>query len=177
MAGHRDHSHLRFRDAGGAFSEWYYVNSTAEDLLIALNRARCAVHEHPPWEAGIDDAAAAALEQSRTVFERVLIDETCPICFEGFEADDDTIAMPCGHALHRGCSGKWFQRSNRCPTCRFELTAEAIGVAEQKVEQFEGQRKREGGRGPDRDRSARAGWASYLRGEEQLAPQISPPED
>ena len=43
MAGHRDHSHLRFRDAGGAFSEWYYVNSTAEDLLIALNRARCAV--------------------------------------------------------------------------------------------------------------------------------------
>ena len=47
----------------------------------------------------------------------------------------------------------------RCPTCRFELTAEAIGVAEQKVEQFEGQRKREGGRGPDRDRSARAGSA------------------
>jgi hypothetical protein len=152
MAGHRDHSHLRFRDATGAFSEWYYVNANADDLLTALNRARCAVHEHPPWEAGIDDAAAAALEQGRAVFERVLIDDTCPICFEGFEEGDDTIAMPCGHALHRGCSGRWFQRSNRCPTCRFELTAEAIGVAEEKVEQFEG--------------NARSGWASYLRTDE-----------
>lgn len=42
-------------------------------------------------------------------------DPTCIICLSDFTFDDDIAQLPCGHAFHTECIGKWLSRSRRCP--------------------------------------------------------------
>eukprot|EP00755_Sulcionema_specki_P023157 Sspe_Gene.78213::Locus_48921_Transcript_1_1_Confidence_1.000_Length_633::g.78213::m.78213 len=55
--------------------------------------------------------------------------EECSICMAsapyGTEAEGSSewSRLPCGHEYHRQCIGKWFQRSSRCPICRYDLQA------------------------------------------------------
>ncbi|KAL2344042.1 hypothetical protein Fmac_005327 [Flemingia macrophylla] len=52
--------------------------------------------------------------------------ETCNICMEKFEDDQDQLlSMPCTHVFHAHCIVKWLQISHTCPLCRYPMpTAE-----------------------------------------------------
>lgn len=42
-------------------------------------------------------------------------DPTCIICLSDFSMDDEIAVLPCSHAFHTECIGKWLSRSRRCP--------------------------------------------------------------
>jgi hypothetical protein len=37
--------------------------------------------------------------------------------------------LPCGHGFHDACCKEWFNRSSKCPTCRFQLSNASIDGA------------------------------------------------
>ncbi|KAL2344031.1 hypothetical protein Fmac_005316 [Flemingia macrophylla] len=48
--------------------------------------------------------------------------ETCNICMEKFEDDQDQLlSMPCTHVFHAHCIVKWLHISHTCPLCRHPL--------------------------------------------------------
>merc|ERR1712062_76044 len=146
VAGHRDHTHIRFRAPGGdTVTVWYSLPAPLDEVRTILPQETFQVHEHAPWvdddeEQGIDDETAAALERARGSFSRfILSDYCCQICFENFDkknsvdiGSETTMILPCGHRFHFQCCEEWLSQHCRCPVCRFELTAEAIAAAETK---------------------------------------------
>lgn len=48
-------------------------------------------------------------------------DAECTICIEAVRLGDLCIELPCGHVFHPPCILQWLARTNRCPTCRFEI--------------------------------------------------------
>ncbi|KAK7401588.1 hypothetical protein VNO78_13189 [Psophocarpus tetragonolobus] len=45
--------------------------------------------------------------------------DTCIICLEKLNCDDDVAKMPCSHVCHYHCILQWFVKSSTCPMCRF----------------------------------------------------------
>jgi len=43
----------------------------------------------------------------------------CSICLEAFQKKKRARRLPCGHAFHPLCIGKWFKEHIVCPLCRF----------------------------------------------------------
>ena len=52
------------------------------------------------------------------------IDKTCPICLNKYILTDKVKELPCKHIFHKKCVKTWFQRSDSCPLCRFDLKEE-----------------------------------------------------
>lgn len=50
-----------------------------------------------------------------------LIGGECAICLSEYEEGDKVKEMPCKHAFHVDCIGKWLGISNFCPVCKYEL--------------------------------------------------------
>lgn len=48
-------------------------------------------------------------------------ENSCSVCKEEFEIDQDLIGLPCKHVFHDQCILPWLKERNSCPTCRFEL--------------------------------------------------------
>jgi len=42
-------------------------------------------------------------------------DPTCIICLSDFGPEDEIVQLPCSHAFHTECIGKWLSRSRHCP--------------------------------------------------------------
>jgi len=50
---------------------------------------------------------------------RTILDESCTICLDEFEAGDRVRSLPCGHTFHSKCIMKWMtERSATCPLCK-----------------------------------------------------------
>ena len=45
----------------------------------------------------------------------------CAICIDDMRAGEPSLTVRCGHCFHHKCIIQWLLRSNRCPTCRFEI--------------------------------------------------------
>jgi len=154
-----DHSHLRFRARGNAqiHSPWFQMPASLQILLQVLPINKFSIHIHEPWEhnavepKGLDTATKLALSTHRHLFSRLRLDDLCPICLDivpphvennlvdvesegggGGEVGGSTT-LPCGHCFHDTCCGEWFSRSERCPTCRFELTEPSIEAAAARI--------------------------------------------
>jgi len=57
----------------------------------------------------------------------VLENDVCVVCQEAMPAGSKAKAMPCGHKFHDDCLLSWVEKSNSCPTCRFdEMKSEKI---------------------------------------------------
>eukprot|EP01064_Diplonema_japonicum_P017619 TRINITY_DN2585_c1_g3_i1.p1 TRINITY_DN2585_c1_g3~~TRINITY_DN2585_c1_g3_i1.p1 ORF type:complete len:224 (+),score=30.86 TRINITY_DN2585_c1_g3_i1:56-727(+) len=48
--------------------------------------------------------------------------ENCPICIEQVGRGTVLTELPCSHAFHTSCIGKWFEGSRVCPICKKEVT-------------------------------------------------------
>jgi hypothetical protein len=59
-----------------------------------------------------------AQEELRVV--KILKEELCVICQESMPVGSRAKAMPCGHKFHDDCLVSWVNKSNSCPTCRFD---------------------------------------------------------
>ena len=46
---------------------------------------------------------------------------TCTICLEDMSIGQPSLTIRCGHTFHHVCVVQWLARSNKCPTCRFEI--------------------------------------------------------
>ncbi|RID43121.1 hypothetical protein BRARA_I00006 [Brassica rapa] len=48
-------------------------------------------------------------------------EESCPICFEDYEADNPKIKTNCEHDFHLSCILEWMEKSDGCPICDKEV--------------------------------------------------------
>lgn len=48
--------------------------------------------------------------------------ESCPICLESFQDEEEITVLPCSHTFHSDCCNTWFEKhANTCPTCRASI--------------------------------------------------------
>ena len=47
--------------------------------------------------------------------------EECSVCIEEVLLGSPSLELGCGHTFHFNCIVPWLARTNRCPTCRFEV--------------------------------------------------------
>ncbi|KAG5439340.1 hypothetical protein PCK2_000838, partial [Pneumocystis canis] len=49
-------------------------------------------------------------------------DDTCAICLEIFEGEDEVRVLTCGHIYHSSCIVPWFTtRRAMCPLCKYDF--------------------------------------------------------
>ncbi|EEQ82778.1 hypothetical protein NCER_100445 [Vairimorpha ceranae BRL01] len=46
---------------------------------------------------------------------------SCAICLENYEVDQNVSKLICQHIFHRDCIQEWFQMSQTCPACKKDL--------------------------------------------------------
>jgi len=144
---HNDHSHLRFSRSHQElntpeYTEWYHVPSPIDGLLSVLTEqsGRFSVHRHEDAsdEQPHVDAEVRSILISNQPQLRQLIAlrhgshaHDCAICLESTVGakDNELVVLPCGHVFHQSCIDNWFNRSQKCPTCRKEITQTAIAEA------------------------------------------------
>jgi E3 ubiquitin-protein ligase RNF115/126 len=51
-------------------------------------------------------------------------ENSCSVCKDIFELEQNIINMPCKHPFHDECLLPWLSSRNSCPTCRYELSTE-----------------------------------------------------
>ena len=70
-------------------------------------------------EAGAGLARNAAAEPMLDPRAPAMLDHTCVVCLEDFEAGDVVRALPCRHAFHADCIDQWLlTRRACCPVCK-----------------------------------------------------------
>lgn len=88
---------------------FYASYETVRDGIKTIIRTRKAVR------------VMKALFPSATNEDLALVDTTCVICRENMLDPQGTKKLPCGHIFHTGCVRQWFQRQQKCPTCRKDI--------------------------------------------------------
>lgn len=47
--------------------------------------------------------------------------DTCVICLQEFESDEDLNQLPCSHSFHAQCVSTWLLRNKSCPLCQHNI--------------------------------------------------------
>jgi E3 ubiquitin-protein ligase RNF115/126 len=61
-------------------------------------------------------------------------ENSCSICQDDYEIDNNLIKLPCNHYFHDDCIMPWLKERNSCPTCRFELKTDDKDYEDRKNE-------------------------------------------
>ena len=75
--------------------------------------------EKPQNTAATDDSDGEQIAPALPLQWRDMSGDTCAICIDTLEDDDDVRGFPCGHAFHAGCIDPWLtSRRACCPLCK-----------------------------------------------------------
>mmetsp|Transcript_30893 Transcript_30893/g.49984 ORF Transcript_30893/g.49984 Transcript_30893/m.49984 type:complete len:241 (+) Transcript_30893:164-886(+) len=55
-------------------------------------------------------------------------DNTCSICINDYQVNEELRALPCAHVFHRDCIDPWLKGKPTCPLCKLDLVEEAVSV-------------------------------------------------
>jgi len=70
-------------------------------------------------EADIDRLPKATFSTSLADMFRFNQQDSCPICFDEFQAGNEVTQLPsCNHIYHPACIREWLNKSPLCPMCR-----------------------------------------------------------
>ncbi|WBW71111.1 sir antagonist, ubiquitin-protein ligase E3 [Schizosaccharomyces osmophilus] len=82
-----------------------------------------------PFQPPVKRALKEAWDSFEDVASEQLPDQSCPICYDDMNVDEETRAtrMPCGHIFGKNCLKIWLEDHCSCPLCRKEVPHETIG--------------------------------------------------
>lgn len=100
------------------FPQFSHINSILNDQNVArvfqhLHHLNELFHQHPP----ADQNTIHNLDPQRYT-DGICIDNTCAICLDNMNENEEVIVLPCRHGYHRNCIETWLNAHNVCPTCR-----------------------------------------------------------
>lgn len=67
---------------------------------------------------GISRQQLRDLERQSTQCSEDQEGQSCPICLEVLERDNQIIHLECGHFFHKNCILRWYTEHHTCPVCR-----------------------------------------------------------
>ena len=99
----------------------YFFGS--EDQLQALAERLFRLNS---GSLGSPPAAETFKEQLKPVKydDGCCVEDTCSVCLEQFQKDDDVVVLPCKHGFHPQCIEPWLKMHSECPSCRHKLPAQ-----------------------------------------------------
>ncbi len=62
--------------------------------------------------------------KNKDKFNDAITEDECPICLSKYRITDKIKELPCRHIFHKKCLKKWFERSDNCPLCKFDIKDE-----------------------------------------------------
>lgn len=90
-----------------------------EDGNVSSKSASEAFKEHLKKTVLLGQHARSASGVSVT---STLCDEdSCPTCFEAYDAENPKMPLVCGHHFHLACVYEWYERSDKCPVCEAKM--------------------------------------------------------
>lgn len=51
---------------------------------------------------------------------------TCNICLEDYQDEDEVRILKCDHVYHPKCIDKWLESSNKCPVCKDDISSNPL---------------------------------------------------
>lgn len=55
---------------------------------------------------------------------KVINNETCPVCHEDFVEGERLKKLHCNHIYHNDCISVWLKKEKKCPFCKEEIIVE-----------------------------------------------------
>ena len=96
----------------------YFTNSNIQEYnSVFVSEPYSLVN--PLDKAILDNLNAITINGNETFIHS---DKICIICREQYQLGERYLILPCVHNYHEKCIKTWFQRSNKCPTCKHVLT-------------------------------------------------------
>ena len=122
----------------GALDRLLRANSNGTDFTPEILAEGTAIKElvSPASRAGAATASPFQIEEytemheadQKGLEENVLtkLHECGAICQDELCGTPNAWELPCGHGFHEDCLEPWFMKHTNCPTCRTEVTFEAL---------------------------------------------------
>eukprot|EP00928_Gymnodinium_smaydae_P035833 TRINITY_DN25143_c0_g1_i1.p1 TRINITY_DN25143_c0_g1~~TRINITY_DN25143_c0_g1_i1.p1 ORF type:complete len:333 (-),score=48.87 TRINITY_DN25143_c0_g1_i1:215-1213(-) len=103
-------------------------------IVNLLSRQNDEVLEDPP-RTPIEPVQFCMVKIGAPAEDSSLEGQTCIICLGDLWTGDDVVQLPCSHAFHQECIGKWLLKSRMCPlrctrhsACSTQVTATSLEV-------------------------------------------------
>ena len=66
----------------------------------------------------------------------------CAICLTDQKIGQVATRMPCGHLFCGACLGRWLEKSNTCPVCRYEVETDDPQYESRRIQNMKGRKMR-----------------------------------
>jgi len=98
----------------GCFGHRIKINDTEDQLKQPSTDCIHTPMSREAWQSTLK-------KKDSSVPQYVLEQDSCAICLEPVQDQDDIRPLPCNHFFHAQCFDRWFwqaEQTNRCPLCR-----------------------------------------------------------
>lgn len=115
----------RFTNRDDGSSSWSSLNADS------TNSTATEASTHDEEEAALVRptlmrTASSKVRRSDTN-EVVFYEDSCIICMEPYQEQDELRILQCGHVFHKNCSEEWLKMKHTCPLCKKYVPSSRIG--------------------------------------------------